>query len=110
MQYFTDASAGLREAFEREVLSWPDVSVQTTFGCPSYRVDDARFAVLSDQGVSLTCLPDDERRSLAATHRLRPFVSDGRAVSSWTTVSVTPETVDSVLPAVRQGYEAAKSV
>lgn len=109
MQYFTDESTELREAFEREVLTWPGVSVKTTFGCPSYLVDEERFAVLSDQGVSLTCLPDEARRLLVARHQVLPFVANGRAVSSWTTVAVAPEALRDLFPVIKKGYEAARA-
>ena len=109
MHYFTDASATLRDAFDREVLTWPDVRAHTTFGCPSYLVGDKLFAVLSDQGVSLTCLPDEDRRLLATTHRILPFMANGRAVASWTTVAAAPDALDDLFPAVRKSYEAARA-
>ena len=40
MKYFDkDKGAALKAAFDDVVLDWPDVAVQTMFGCPSYRAD-----------------------------------------------------------------------
>lgn len=77
------------------------------FGWPSYLVDGELFAILSEQGLSLTSLPDEDRRLLAATHRVFPFVANGRAVASWTTVSVTVDDLETVFPVVRKSYDAA---
>lgn len=77
------------------------------FGWPSYLVDGELFAVLSEQGLSLTRLSDEDRRLLAATHRVFPFVANGRAVASWTTVSVTVDELETVFPVVRKSYDAA---
>ncbi|SFL24944.1 hypothetical protein SAMN04487950_3041 [Halogranum rubrum] len=110
MQEWPDAVGSfpaVRDAFEREVLTWSAVSSHTMFGCPSYLADGELFAVLSDQGLSLTRLPDDDRRVLAATHRVFPFIANGRAVASWTTVAVTPNELDAMFPVVKKSYDAA---
>ncbi|SEO53654.1 hypothetical protein SAMN04487948_103129 [Halogranum amylolyticum] len=107
MEKFSESFSSLRATFEREVLRWPSVSSHTTFGWPSYLVESELFAVVSDQGVSLTRLPDEDRRRLAATHRVSPFVANGRAVASWTTVAVTADDVDALFPAVKKSYESA---
>jgi hypothetical protein len=107
VQHSPGRDSSLRAAFEREVLTWPAVSTHTMFGCPSYLVDGELFAVLSDQGLSLTCLPDEDRRLLAATRRVFPFVANGRAVESWTTIAVTADDLDAVFPVVKKSYDAA---
>lgn len=106
--YDTEERDGsLRAAVERTVAEWPGVSTRTTFGCPAYVADGVLFAVVSDQGLSLTRLSADQRSRLASQTAVEPFEVDGRRVTRWATVSIDPSGLSAVVPALRQSYESA---
>jgi hypothetical protein len=97
----------LRDAVDGLVGSWPGVSRKTMFGCPSYVADGVLFAVVSEQGLSLTRLSTDERARLERSLSVEPFEAGGRLVQRWATVRVSPDDLDPVADALRQSYEAA---
>lgn len=98
----------LREAVAALVDGWPDIDETVMFGCPSFRADGELFAVVSDQGLSLTKLPDDERDRLADDYGVQPFDAGGRQVSGWATVAVVPEAVETLEEYVRASYDVAR--
>ncbi|ELZ87459.1 hypothetical protein C453_03874 [Haloferax elongans ATCC BAA-1513] len=100
--------ASLTAAVGVVVSSWPDVEQTTMFGCPSFRANETLFAVVSEQGVSLTSLPQDERSKLASHHQVVPFEANGRLVGSWATVHVESSHVRDLEDALRASYEAAR--
>jgi hypothetical protein len=77
------------------------------FGCPSYVADGVLFAVVSEQGLSLTRLTDGERAKLERSLAVEPFEAGGRLVNRWATVHASPVDHDAVARALRQSYEAA---
>ena len=97
----------LQTAVDEVVTSWPGVSRRPMFGCQSYVADGVLFAVLSDQGLSLTRLTDDQRAALARTASVEPFAAGERVVRRWATVQVDPDALESVIPALQQSYDAA---
>jgi hypothetical protein len=103
----TDRQERLLTAIDDVVTSWPGVSRTSMFGCPSYVADGVLFAVVSEQGLSLTRLTDDQRADLARTVRVEPFAAGGRVVRRWATVRVDPDALDPVTPALQQSYDAA---
>ncbi|WP_396610837.1 MmcQ/YjbR family DNA-binding protein [Haloferax sp. S1W] len=98
----------LATAVQQGVDSWPDVEQTTMFGCPSFRANGTLFAVVSEQGVSLTSLPREERAELAAQQQVVPFEANGRLVGSWATVHIDPSHVGDLEDAIRASYEAAR--
>ena len=109
MQHFDETRAGdLRDAFEALVLDWPEVTVRTMFGCPSYQADGTLFAVLVTDGVALTRLPEDRRESLAAAYETGPFQAGDRTVTAWVQATVEDAAaLDDLEPYVRASYESA---
>ncbi|KAB1192581.1 hypothetical protein GJR96_03660 [Haloferax sp. MBLA0076] len=97
----------LAAAVLRVVESWPDVERTTMFGKPSFRANGTLFAVVSEQGLSFTSLPDDARVAVAEHHRILPFEANGRLVGSWATVDIEPNRVRELTDALRASYETA---
>jgi hypothetical protein len=77
------------------------------FGCPAYVADGVLFAVVSEQGLSLTRLTDVERAKLERSVAVEPFEAGGRTVRRWATVRVSPADHDGVAWALGRSYEAA---
>lgn len=96
----------LRDAVAAAVVDWPGVTAKRTFGCPAFLVRGEVFALVSEQGLSLTRLGGGERRKLVETRGARPFVASGRTVERWPTVAVEPAELAALLPALRSSYEA----
>jgi hypothetical protein len=104
----TDEShRNLRDAVDDLVMEWPGVSRKVMFGCPSYVADGVLFAVVSEQGLSLTRLTETQRARLERSHAVEPFEAGGRLVRKWATVRVDPSRLSPVERALRQSYEAA---
>lgn len=108
MQLYSQATAGPVQAAVAEVVDeWSGVSQRTTFGCPSFYADGVLFAVVSNQGLSLTRLTDRQRELLERRASVQPFEAGTRRVARWATVDVDAGDLDRVVPALRQSYEAA---
>lgn len=105
--YTDESHRALRDAVDDLVMEWPGVSRKTMFGCPSYVADGVLFAVVSEQGLSLTRLSDTERARLERSFSVEPFAAGGRLVRRWATVRVDPTGLTPVKKALRQSYEAA---
>lgn len=109
MKYFDEEEgAALRAAFEDLVLEWPDVTVKTMFGCPSYQADGTLFAVLVTDGVALTRLPSDQREQVAQTFETGPFQAGERTVAKWVQITIDDvAALDSLVPHIEASYEVA---
>lgn len=109
VRYFDDEIAGgLKAAFEDVVLSWPEVNVRSTEGCPAYFVAGELFATLVTDGVVLTWLSDADRERLDRDFQTGPFRTDGG--DGWVEVSMSDgHALDTLVPFVRSSYDAARS-
>ena len=105
--YSDESPHALRDAVDDLVMEWPGVSRKTMFGCPSYVADGVLFAVVSEQGLSLTRLTETERSRLERSLSVEPFEAGGRVVQKWATVRVDSAGLSPVKRALRQSYEAA---
>lgn len=105
--YTDESHRALCDAVDDLVMGWPGVSRKTMFGCPSYVADGVLFAVVSEQGLSLTRLSETERTKLERSLAVKPFEAGGRLVRRWATVRVEPTGLSPVEKALRQSYEAA---
>ncbi len=105
--YTEESHRDLRDAVDDLVMGWPGVSRKVMFGCPSYVADGVLFAVVSEQGLSLTRLTETQRARLEQSHVVEPFEAGGRLVRKWATVRVDPTGHSPVKRALRQSYEAA---
>ncbi|MFP4344101.1 MAG: luciferase family protein [Anaerolineales bacterium] len=109
MNYYTEeASRALRESFEAEVLSWPEVTHRLMFGCPSYQAAGHLFAFLVDGGVVITQLRQADRETLAERCELSDFEVGERVVERWVRAQVENERdLGYVLSYVKKSYEIA---
>lgn len=99
----------LRDRIGDLVDGWDGVEQVTMFGCPSFTARGTLFCVVSEQGLSLTRLPPDDRAALDGLVAVSPFDADGRTVESWATVAPDDLPDDATLePFVRTSYEAAR--
>ncbi|WP_372911382.1 hypothetical protein [Salinigranum sp.] len=105
--YTDESHRTLRDAVDDLVMEWPGVSRKVMFGCPSYVADGVLFAVVSEQGLSLTRLSETQRAKLERSLSVEPFEAGGRLVRRWATVQVDPGRLAPVEHALRQSYEAA---
>lgn len=107
MKYYDeDRMRHVREAFEREVLGWPDVTSKGMMGCLVYSRGRSFFAFLVNDGLVVTKLTEAAREDLAGRVPSKPFEMAGRTSSKWIQVPAKrPEDLDAVLPYVRQSYE-----
>ena len=62
--YIEEETKELREAFEKEILQWPQVNCKRMFGCPCYLANGKMFAGLVTKGLILTKLNDSEKEEL----------------------------------------------
>lgn len=104
-----EVAEALRERVRGVVGDWDRVETVEMFGLPSFTVDGELFCVVSNQGVSLTKLPDEERSALAEHAEVGPFDAEGRTIERWATVppDALPDD-DTLEPFLRASYEAAR--
>jgi len=104
---YDDARVGDLRGTVASVATWPGVEATVTVGCPAFSADGELFAVVSNQGVSITKLADAYREELAATVPVEPFDADGRRVEDWPTVPPASCALEVLRPFLRASYEAA---
>lgn len=109
MKYYSEEDMkDLRRVFEKEVLSWPEVSTKRMFGCPCYQADKKPFAFLVTDGLVITQLSDHDREALAGKHETGPFRAGKRTIKAWPRISVRSNTeLAELVPYVRKSYENA---
>jgi hypothetical protein len=49
--YIEEETRELREAFEKEILNWPNVTSKKMLGCPCYLVKGKMFAGMVTKGI-----------------------------------------------------------
>lgn len=112
MEYYSeDETKALREAFEQQVLYWPQVTSRRMFGCPAYLADGRLFAFLVTEGVVITQLRLKERQLLAEENPTEAFKAGERTIERWTQVTITdPKTVGRIMAFVRKSYQTALNI
>ncbi|MBN1246313.1 MAG: TfoX/Sxy family protein [Anaerolineae bacterium] len=107
MQYYSeDENNPLREAFEAQVLNWPDVTTRPMFGCPAYLADGKLFAFLVTKGIVITQVRKRDREELKALLPAEPFKAGEREITRW--LQITLEDVgqlERIMRLVRRSYE-----
>lgn len=109
LKFYDDAKMRpLREAFEREVLIWPNVSRKEMMGCLVYFRGRRMFAFLVNDGMVIMKLNREDAAAVAKRPGAKPFEMSGRTSSRMIQLSVK-KTADlpGLLPYVRKGYDAA---
>lgn len=108
METFDEAAGGaLKVAFEEVVLDWRDVTGQWLFGYPTYRAGGTVFAVIANDGLVLTRLPERERERLDERYETGPFQAGEQTIHKWVHVGVGADDLEDVIPFVRASHEAA---
>ena len=106
--YVEDDARALRQAFEKEVLLWPQVTTRRMFGCPAYVADGRLFAFLVTEGVVITQLRRKEIQTLGEDNAIEPFKAGERVIERWTKVFVAdPAAIGRIMSFVRKSYQAA---
>lgn len=110
METFDEAAGGaLKVAFEEVVLDWREVTTPWMFGYPTYKAGGTIFAMVVNDGLVFTRLPDVERERLAGVYQTGPFEAGGQTIGSWVHVVVGADYLDGLVPFVRASHEAALS-
>ncbi len=97
----------VREALEREILRWPEVSMREMMGCLTYFRGKKFFALLVTKGIVITRLSEDDRTRLSKMGG-EVFKMAGKTVKTWTRMKLgKPKDLKDILPYVKKSYEAA---
>jgi hypothetical protein len=112
MKYYVEETAReLRETFERHILTWPQVTTRTMFGCPAYLADRRLFAFLVTEGIVITQLHTPDREALGKIYTTEPFQVRERTIERWITVFIPePEAYARVMPYVKKSHQIALEV
>jgi hypothetical protein len=106
--YHEDRMEGIRQAFEADVLLFPEVNPRKMMGCPCYMAGNKMFATLMDDSVVITKLDDADRERLEADHGAGPFTHGNKVMGKWSKVPVESEgDLAPLMPYVKRSYEAA---
>lgn len=105
--YIEEETKKLREAFEQEILKWPQVDYKKMFGCPCYLANGKMFAGLVTKGMVITKLNSAEKEELQKLGEIKPFVAGSKIIRSWVQVKLDPEDLEEIMPYVKKSYERA---
>lgn len=106
--YVEDDARALRQAFEKEVMLWPDVITRRMFGCPAYVADGRLFAFLVTDGIVITQLRHRDIEALAQDNQTEPFKAGERVIERWTKVFIAdPAAIGRIMGFVRKSYQTA---
>lgn len=105
--YDPERGEAVEQALRALVRDWDDVTREVLFGYPSYRAGGTVFAVVANDGLVLTRLPDAERARLAAVRETGPFQAGSQTIESWVHVPVGADHLADLRPSVRASHETA---
>ena len=106
--YHAERMDPIKEAFEADVLLFPEVNPRKMMGCPCYMAGNKMFATLVDDAVVITKLDEGDRDVLMADHGAGPFTHGTKIMSKWMRVPVEKEEdLRQILPFVKRSYEMA---
>jgi hypothetical protein len=108
-KYYTDQSMqNLRAVFEKVVLQWPQVRAKKMFGCPCYQAGGKLFALLVNNGVALTHLPENEREALALKTLVTNFQANEKSIPAWPVARFENKAdLSMLLPFIQASYQSA---
>ncbi|MBI5189183.1 MAG: hypothetical protein HZA22_00715 [Nitrospirae bacterium] len=95
-----------RDAFDSEVLGWPDVTTRKMFGCPCYLARGKMFSFFVTDGLVLTNLSADAWNDLAEVAAMAPFKYGGKVITGWAHVDISGMP-GPLMESVRASYEGA---
>jgi len=105
--YSEEETKELREAFEKEILKWPQVDYKKMFGCPCYLANGKMFARMITKGIVITKLTSLEREELNKLRATKPFVAGEKIIRSWVSVDLDPKNIKEIMPYIKKSYERA---
>ena len=106
--YHEERMDPIKQAFEADVLLFPDVNARKMMGCPCYMAGSRMFATIVDDAVVITKLDDEDRERLEAELGAGPFTHGTKIMRKWSKVPVgNEEDLRDILPYVKKSYEAA---
>ncbi len=106
--YHEERMDPIKEAFEADVLMFPEVNPRKMMGCPCYMAGNKMFATIVDDAIVITKLDERDRDSLMADHEAGPFTHGTKIMSKWMEVPIDKEEdLEGILPYVKRSYEAA---
>jgi hypothetical protein len=108
--YDEEETKELREAFEKEILNWSDVTSKKMFGCPCYLVNGKMFAGMVTKGIVIPRLSAQERDELGKVLEIKPFVAGKRIMKNWVRVDLPPKELPKILPYVKKSYERTRKL
>ena len=107
--YLEEETRELRESFEKEILTWPQVDYKKMFGCPCYLANGKMFVGLVTKGLVITKLSELEKEELKKIKSIQPFVAGSKVIKSWVQINLEPKELKQVMPFVKKSYERALS-
>ncbi|MBI5695146.1 MAG: hypothetical protein HZC51_05300 [Nitrospirae bacterium] len=103
-----DTGVRFRDAFDSEVLGWPDVTTRKMFGCPCYLARGKMFSFFVTDGLVLTNLSADAWNDLAEVAAMAPFEYGGKVITGWAHVDISGMPGPGpLMESVRASYEGA---
>ena len=105
--YIEEETKELREALEKEILTWPIVDYKKMFGCPCYLANGKMFAGLVTKGLVITKLNNLEKSELEKIKITKPFKAGDKVIKSWVQITVEPNELKEIMPFVKKSYNRA---
>ncbi len=106
--YHEERMEPIKEAFEADVLLFPEVNARKMMGCPCYMAGNKMFATIMDDAIVITKLDDADRERLEADFGAGPFTHGTKVMGRWSKVPIEGEgDLAPLLPYVKRSYEAA---
>ena len=105
--YIEEETKELREAFEKEILKWPQVDFKKMFGCPCYLANGKMFAGMVTKVIIITKLTSLEKEELKKLREIKPFVAGDKIIKSWVNVDLEPKDLKEIMSYVKKSYERA---
>ena len=106
--YLEEETKHLRLAFEKQILSWPQVSKKIMFGCPCYKTNEKLFAFLVTKGLVITKLNENQREELSKKYETSFFKAGKKTIKNWIRIPIKQKSdLDKLMPFVKRSYNNA---
>ena len=105
--YNEEETKELREAFEKEILKWPQTDYKKMFGCPCYLANGKMFAGLVTKAIVITKLNPLEKEELNKLRQAKPFVAGDKIMKSWVQIDLEPNELQEIMTYVKKSYDRA---
>jgi hypothetical protein len=110
MKYFDEVKmAGIRKAFDSEVLKWKGVTSKPMMGCQCYFLGRKFICFLVTDGIVLMKLSDKDQNAVKTRFGGKPFEMAGQTGRLWVTPLKSPKDLRQIMPFIRKIYEEIAS-